>query len=74
MSDFKTMFPTLSEATIETILRQNGGAVDDTIDQLLVLTMDDSAEQSSPPTAVRDALCVRANIHHTAHCTRNSQQ
>ncbi len=71
MSDFKTMFPTLSEATIETILRQNGGAVDDTIDQLLVLTMDDSGEQPTPPKAV-SALRVRAHIHHTAHGTDSS--
>ena len=44
MTDFETMFPTLSRDTIETVLRRNRGAVDDTIDQLLVLTLDDDTD------------------------------
>uniref|UniRef100_T2M4Z6 CUE domain-containing protein 1 n=1 Tax=Hydra vulgaris TaxID=6087 RepID=T2M4Z6_HYDVU len=37
MSDFKTMFPEIDCEVIETVLRANGGAVQCTIDQLLVL-------------------------------------
>lgn len=50
MSDFAAMFPTLSSATIETVLRKNRGAVDDTIDDLLVLTMD-GIDASDVPSA-----------------------
>ena len=52
MSDFKVMFPTLSVSTIEAVLRQNGGAVDDTIDQLLVLTMDETTAADTSPASV----------------------
>uniref|UniRef100_A0A914UUS7 CUE domain-containing protein n=1 Tax=Plectus sambesii TaxID=2011161 RepID=A0A914UUS7_9BILA len=41
MQDFQRMFPTIDSAVIEDVLRSNSGGVDDTIDQLLLLAMDD---------------------------------
>lgn len=35
MNDFRAMFPGLEVELIESVLRANNGAVDDTIDQLL---------------------------------------
>ncbi|KAF6040041.1 hypothetical protein EB796_001648 [Bugula neritina] len=54
MSDFRTMFPGLDVELIESVLRANGGAVDDTIDQLLTMNVDTEAKpaanlSSSPP-------------------------
>ncbi|KAK3084994.1 hypothetical protein FSP39_022547 [Pinctada imbricata] len=40
MSDFKAMFPTMDSDVIEAVLRSNDGAVDDTIDQLLTMSID----------------------------------
>uniref|UniRef100_K1QCF0 MTO1-like protein, mitochondrial n=1 Tax=Magallana gigas TaxID=29159 RepID=K1QCF0_MAGGI len=40
MSDFKLMFPTMDTDVIEAVLRSNDGAVDDTIDQLLTMSID----------------------------------
>ena len=34
------MFPTMDADVIETVLRSNDGAVDDTIDQLLTMSID----------------------------------
>lgn len=48
MEDFSNMFPRLDREVIESVLRSNNGAVDVTIDQLLVLDEDtDSLEPSS---------------------------
>ncbi|KAK3587286.1 hypothetical protein CHS0354_034440 [Potamilus streckersoni] len=49
MTDFKHMFPTMDSEVIEAVLRANDGAVDDTIDQLLTMTIDseDSQEQDT---------------------------
>ena len=40
MDDFRIMFPGLDVELIESVLRANKGAVDDTIDQLLTITVD----------------------------------
>ncbi|XP_062591849.1 myotubularin-related protein DDB_G0290005-like [Saccostrea cucullata] len=40
MLDFKAMFPTMDADVIEAVLRSNDGAVDDTIDQLLTMSID----------------------------------
>ncbi|XP_056009056.1 uncharacterized protein LOC125663721 isoform X2 [Ostrea edulis] len=40
MSDFKAMFPSMDTDVIEAVLRSNDGAVDDTIDQLLTMSID----------------------------------
>ena len=49
MDDFRIMFPGLDVELIESVLRANKGAVDDTIDQLLTITVDcnDSATTNS---------------------------
>ncbi|XP_067937387.1 CUE domain-containing protein 1-like isoform X2 [Watersipora subatra] len=52
MDDFRVMFPTLEVELIESVLRANGGAVDDTIDQLLAIAVDSGQStgvSSSPP-------------------------
>ncbi|XP_077995760.1 CUE domain-containing protein 1-like isoform X2 [Glandiceps talaboti] len=46
MSDFKTMFPKMDNDVIEAVLRANNGAVDATIDQLLVMNVDMSQEEN----------------------------
>jgi len=47
MSDFRTMFPGLDVELIESVLRANGGAVDDTIDQLLTMNVDTEAKPAA---------------------------
>ena len=44
MSDFRHMFPTMEEEVIEAVLRANNGAVDETIDQLLTMNEDGTAQ------------------------------
>lgn len=51
MNDFRTMFPGLDVELIESVLRANGGTVDDTIDQLLTITVDCSSERAIATTA-----------------------
>ncbi|XP_070571790.1 CUE domain-containing protein 1-like isoform X2 [Ptychodera flava] len=46
MTDFKTMFPKMDHDVIEAVLRANNGAVDATIDQLLVMNVDMQQEDS----------------------------
>lgn len=45
MADFIAMFPEMENAVIEEVLRSNHGAVDATIDQLLILCIDNEKEQ-----------------------------
>ncbi|RWS08739.1 CUE domain-containing protein 1-like protein [Dinothrombium tinctorium] len=45
MRDFKTMFPEVDEDVIEAVLRSNNGAVDATIDHLLVMSVDSENEK-----------------------------
>lgn len=51
MTDFKTMFPEIDDDVIECVLRANNGAVDATIDQLLVLSKELDAEKNRSPSA-----------------------
>ncbi len=54
MTDFKVMFPAMDAEVIEAVLRANNGAVDATIDHLLVMTADnerDPSDDSNPPAA-----------------------
>ena len=57
MEDFRKMFPSLEVGLIESVLRSNNGAVDDTIDQLLVLSMDDQIETRKRFGAVGGIEC-----------------
>jgi len=57
MNHFKTMFPSIDEDVIETVLRANNGAVDSTIDQLLQISSENqngnsktSGVPSNPPS------------------------
>ena len=54
MSDFRHMFPNMDEEVIEAVLRANNGAVDETIDQLLTMTVDCNDQARNSPT-VNDA-------------------
>lgn len=42
---FQTMFPTLDSDVIESVLRANHGCVDESVDQLIVLTQDSEKEK-----------------------------
>jgi hypothetical protein len=54
MYNFKKMFPTLESDAIETVLRSNNGSVDKTIDQLLILSMDnDSCSTRDNTTTIK---------------------
>lgn len=46
MSDFRAMFPEMDSDVIETVLRSNNGAVDATIDNLLLMSADNAKESS----------------------------
>uniref|UniRef100_A0A673L834 CUE domain-containing protein 1-like n=1 Tax=Sinocyclocheilus rhinocerous TaxID=307959 RepID=A0A673L834_9TELE len=63
MDDFKTMFPSMEHEVIECVLRANHGAVDSTIDQLLLMSLDSQAtddssdsEDSIPPEILERTL------------------
>jgi hypothetical protein len=47
MYHFKKMFPVLDSDVIETVLRSNGGCVDKTIDQLLIISTDFEIAQAA---------------------------
>ncbi|XP_074869464.1 CUE domain-containing protein 1 isoform X2 [Carettochelys insculpta] len=63
MEDFKTMFPNMDYDIIECVLRANNGAVDATIDQLLLMNLDGSgyddssdSDDSIPPEILERTL------------------
>ena len=51
MYHFRKMFPDIDSDVIETVLRSNEGAVDDTVDQLLTLSLDCGASVASSNNA-----------------------
>lgn len=57
LSDFRGMFPSMSDDVIEAVLRANDGMVEATIDQLLAMSIDappgDSSTSDRPPTGIR---------------------
>lgn len=49
MNDFRTMFPAMDPTLIESVLIANHGSVDDTINQLLVMTQDVEGTHNDSP-------------------------
>lgn len=62
MRDFKTMFPDMDEEVIEYVLRSNNGAVDSTIDQLLLMASDSEKEKSRTANAIPTTTNTTTNI------------
>lgn len=62
MDDFRTMFPSLDVELIESVLRANGGAVDDTIDQLLTIPVDGSESTTNGSSTSVSALSCAFKI------------
>lgn len=58
------MFPTMDTDVIEAVLRSNDGAVDDTIDQLLTMSIDsDDRDFVDIPPELISPVCLLAIIH-----------
>ncbi|KAL3856534.1 hypothetical protein ACJMK2_011280 [Sinanodonta woodiana] len=72
MTDFKHMFPTMDNEVIEAVLRANDGAVDDTIDQLLTMTID-SEESQEQDTLLHTAMLQSYEEHCLQSEDRNRQ-
>ena len=51
MRDFKSMFPSIENDVIETVLRANKGSVDATIDQLVAMGTEESTTTTMSTTA-----------------------
>lgn len=51
MNDFRSMFPGLEVELIESVLRANNGAVDDTIDALLTMNFEEKTTQDPASSA-----------------------
>lgn len=58
------MFPTMDTDVIEAVLRSNDGAVDDTIDQLLTMSIDaDDRDFVDIPPELISPVCLLAMLH-----------
>jgi hypothetical protein len=66
MYHFKKMFPVLDSDVIETVLRSNGGCVDKTIDQLLIISTDleitQAANNQAAPMTSSSHLIQQASV------------
>lgn len=60
MGEFRSMFPSMDPELIESVLRANHGAVDETIDQLLSMTVDTKPKNTEHKVRILH-VC---NTHH----------
>ena len=69
MNDFRAMFPGLEVELIESILRANNGAVDDTIDQLLTMNFEPKAGGDKTDRACNSSVSL-LNNHFSGNDTK----